>query len=206
MGAAMHGSRRHLLQLRAIGGAAIAAGLAAFGSIGAASAAPTCEGSYAATLLQPLPAPMVVGLDLRDDSPANRRLADRFLAGLREAGVTVGTPANVVLQISMGYRNRFGDGQAEAGAGPGTENYSDLQGGLQPVAPDLPEDRLSSPGQAPQTLLTLRLEAAAGPTKQIVWSANVQCRIIGSDDGLRAQDIGRALGGAIGQRVDRRPL
>ena len=44
-------------------------------------------------MLQPLPAPLVVGLVVRDDSPRNLDLAAQFNAGLQQAGIVVtGTP------------------------------------------------------------------------------------------------------------------
>ena len=66
----------------------LAASVMAWGS--GASAAPSCQGTYAATSLQPLPDRVVVDLDIRDRSPRNLMLADRFLKGVREAGVAVG--------------------------------------------------------------------------------------------------------------------
>jgi hypothetical protein len=55
---------------------------------GGASGTPSCEGTYAATSLQPLPERVVVDLDIRDRSKRNLMLADRFLSGVRQAGVT----------------------------------------------------------------------------------------------------------------------
>ena len=46
--------------------------------ISSATAAGSCQGTYAATLLQPLPAQIVVGLDIHDRSPRNLRLAEHF--------------------------------------------------------------------------------------------------------------------------------
>ena len=46
---------------------------------GGASATPSCQGTYAATSLQPLPGRVVVDLDIRDRSPRNLTLAERFL-------------------------------------------------------------------------------------------------------------------------------
>ena len=78
--------------------ALLAASVMALG--GGASAAPSCQGTYAATSLQPLPEQVVVDLDIRDRSRRNLMLADRFLRGVREAGVAVGQDANVLLHVS----------------------------------------------------------------------------------------------------------
>ena len=51
----------------------LALGMLAFP--GVAAALPNCEGTYAATPLQPLPAGVSVGWDIHDASPENQRLA-----------------------------------------------------------------------------------------------------------------------------------
>jgi len=63
---------------------------------------PSCQGSYAATLLQPLPERVVVELDILDRSKRNLMLGDRFLMGVREAGVVVRRDANVLLDVTFG--------------------------------------------------------------------------------------------------------
>ena len=65
-----------------------------------AKAMPTCQGTFAATLLQPLPAQIVVDIDILDRSPRNLMLAGRFLTGVRDAGVAVGTKPSVLLHVS----------------------------------------------------------------------------------------------------------
>jgi hypothetical protein len=91
---------------------------------GGASATPSCQGTYAATSLQPLPERMVVDLDIRDRSRRNLMLADRFLRGAREAGIAVGPDANVLLHVST---SRLGE--TSSGATRGAERtYSELGG------------------------------------------------------------------------------
>ena len=92
----------------------LAASIMAWGS--GASAARSCQGTYAATSLQPLPERVVVDLDIRDRSPRNLMLADRFLRGVREAGVAVGQDANVLLHVST---SRLGE--TSSGATRGAE-------------------------------------------------------------------------------------
>lgn len=187
----------------AIGTAAI--GMAAIGWIDGAAAMPTCDGTFAATLIKPLPTPMVVRLDILDDSPANERMAARFVAGLREAGVVVGTPPNVVLQIST-YR-RGGNLQDPADSpGRGDPGTSDIEGGIQFEVPPVSGDVFAPGTPSTTSLLSVRIEATVAQTTQVAWVASVLCRIIGDDDGKRAQDMGRVIGGVLGQRIDRRPL
>src|ERR1700761_1913169 len=82
---------------------------------GEANSTPSCQGgTYAATSLQPLPQPIVVELDIRDQSKRNLMLGDRFLAGVREAGVAVGQDANVVLHVTT---SRLGETSSGAPRG-----------------------------------------------------------------------------------------
>jgi len=181
--------------------AALAVGLA-FAAIGPAAALPTCDGSFAASLLQPLPTPMVVGLDIPDDSPANLRMAARFLAGLGEAGVAVGAHPNVLLHVS--YRES-GSGLADQGEQEFSDP-ADTGGGIEYTEPKVSGSLFTGQGRPERALLSLRVEATEGQTTRTSWVASVQCRIIGTDDGQLAQDLGRAIGAALGKRLERGPL
>jgi hypothetical protein len=158
---------------------------------GGADAAPNCQGTYAATSLQPLPERVVVDLDVRDRSQRNLMLGDRFLRGLREAGVAVGQDASVLLHVST---SRLGE--TWSGGGRGAEQtYSELGGlaggGMRPQLPPMPASR-STPTAQP--LLVLRVDATAGKDARIAWIASVQCRMTGSDEGSAAQELGRVIG------------
>jgi len=89
---------------------------------GGASAASSCQGTYAATPLQPLPERVVLNLDIRDRSQRSLMLADRFLTGVRQAGIAVGQDANVLLHVST---SRLGDTSLGAAAGA-EQTYSEL--------------------------------------------------------------------------------
>ncbi len=172
---------------------------------GGASGTPSCQGTYAATLLQPLPERVVVELDIRDRSKRNLMLGDRFLAGVREAGVVVGEDANVLLHV---ITSRLGE--TSSGAGRGSErNYSELGGlaggGKLPTLPAMPTTGMMASRSIPaaQPLLVVRVDATAGKDARIVWVASMQCRMAGSDEGRLAQELGRVIGGALGTRVER---
>jgi hypothetical protein len=164
---------------------------------------PSCQGTYAATLLQPLPEQVLVDLDIRDRSKRNLMLADRFLRGVREAGVAVGQDANVLLHVSTSRQ-----GVTSSGTAPGSErNYSEL-GGLAGggLRRSLPATGMMASRSAPaaQQLLVVRVDATAAKDTRIAWVASMQCRVIGSDEGRLAQELGRVIGGALGKRVERR--
>jgi hypothetical protein len=172
---------------------------------GGASATPSCQGTYAATSLQPLPERIVVDLDIRDRSRRNLMLADRFLRGAREAGIAVGPDANVLLHVST---SRLGE--TSSGATRGAERtYSELGGlaggGMRPELPPMPATgtRASRPAPTAQPLLVLRMDATVGTDTRSAWIASVQCRMTGSDEGDVAQELGRVIGGALGKKVER---
>ena len=182
----------------------LAASVMARGS--GANAAPRCQGTYAATSLQPLPERVVVDLDIRDRSPRNLMLADRFLRGVREAGVAVAQDANVLLHVST---SRLGE--TSSGAPRGAERtYSELGGlaggGMRPRLSPLPTTGMKASRSAPsaQPLLALRVDATEGKNTRIAWVASLQCQMTGRpDDGGVAQELGRVIGGALGKRVER---
>jgi hypothetical protein len=170
---------------------------------GAASATPGCQGTYTAASLRPLPARLVVDLDIRDRSERNLMLADRFLGGVREAGIAVGQDANVLLHVKT---SRLG----ETPSGPSRRaerTYPELGGlaggGMQPELPPMPATGMRTSRSAPTAppLLVLRVDATVG--KGTAWVASMQCRMTGSDEGGVAQELGRVVGGSLGKRVER---
>src|SRR6185295_18659883 len=90
---------------------------------GGANATTSCQGTYAATPLQPLPERVVLDLDLHDRSKRSLVLADRFLKGIREAGIAVGQDANVLLHVST---SRLGD--TSSGADRAEQTYPEFGG------------------------------------------------------------------------------
>jgi hypothetical protein len=185
---------------------AIAWGLAT-GLAGGANALPTCEGTYAAEALRPLPAAIVVDLDIRDNSPDHLRRAKRFLAGIREAGVAVGPKPNVLLSISS---SRLAVSPEQSGGGRVDQNssaFSGLEGVGDQSLPVIPADRLGATTSPPAPpVMIIRVEAKEAQAATSSWVANVRCQTIGTDDGALAQDLGRLIGGALGKRIERGPL
>jgi hypothetical protein len=132
-------------------------------------------------------------------------LADRFLRGVREAGVAVGQGANVLLHVST---SRLGE--TSSGATRGAErSYSELGGlaggGMRPSLSPLPATSMRASRSAPgaQPLLALRVDATESKNTRIAWIASLQCQMTGSDDGGVAQELGRVIGGVLGKGVER---
>lgn len=189
-----------------IGGTIGIAALLGIARAGGAMAMPTCEGTYAAELLRPMPARIVVDLDVHDRSTDHLRLAERFLDGLRVAGVAVGPQPTVLLSISSSRIESFSDRPADTAMQTYPE-FSGLQGGLQPSLPVMPNTRMVTPEPAPSApLLIFRVEATEGHASQVSWVVTVRCQTIGTDDGARAEDLGRVIGGALGKRVNLTPF
>jgi hypothetical protein len=199
----IHKSTRYSLSAAA---GLLAVGLLAAGLAGSAGATETCQGTFAAELLHPLPAPVVAGLDIHDQSPDHSQLGERFLAGMRSAGVDVGPRPNVLLSITssrLGIPPDQPDSRAEQDATP----PSGLQGGVQQSLPAMPETRIGttvSPPSPPTAIY--RVEAKEPSAAEISWVANVQCQMLGTDDGAAAEDLGRVIGGALGKRIERGPF
>ena len=101
----------------------------------------------------------------------NLALADRFLKGVREAGVTVGQDANVLLHVST---SRLGG--TSPGATRGAEQtYSELGGlaggGMRPRLSPLPTTGMRASRSAPaaQRLLALRVDASWAASSAACW-------------------------------------
>ncbi len=172
---------------------------------GAAAAMTTCEGTYSAMALRPLPAAIVVGVDIHDRSPENLRLAERFLAGIRKAGVAVGPGPNVLLHVGTSRYNL-----PLGGGGRGARNLPELSGlrsGMEVGLPTMPDTRFGTPRPVSSPPpLNLRVDATEGQKPRISWTVVVQCRRLGADNGALAEDLGRLIGGALGRRIDPGPV
>ncbi len=182
----------------------VAFGLAAATFAAGAEAMPSCEGTYAATLLQPLPSGVVVGLDLHDRSPENQHLAERFLSGISSAGAVVGAQPTVLLHVSVSVLG----GTTNRSTSPSELSYpgmSGFQGGLYIRPPAMPDTRLTAPrGATARPTLFIRIDATEGQATRISWVASIQCQRTAADDAQLAYELGRVIGSTLGQRIERR--
>jgi hypothetical protein len=182
------------------------AGLLSLGWVGHAAAMPGCEGTYAAESLRPLPARLVVDLDIRDPSPDHLRLAKRFLAGMSDAGVASGPKPNVLISIRSS-RLDTSSGRGGSGTEANSPGFSGLQESFHQSLPAMPDTRLGSTSSPPPPpTMLFHVEATEPNAARASWVANVQCNVTGTDDGALAQDLGRIMGGVLGRRVERGPL
>jgi hypothetical protein len=170
---------------------------------GHASAMGSCEGSIGALLLAPMPAKPAVTLDIANPSPTARKMAGRFMEGMRLAGIATGPKSNVSLRVTTA---RF-DLTPPEPAPPRESDESDLSGlagGVPITMPQMPSRRMNERPAASPPMLFMRVEATPAGAKQAAWIATLQCKITGTDDGQRAEDLGHLIGGLFGQRLERR--
>ena len=173
---------------------------------GVAAALPNCEGTYAATPLQPLPAGVSVGLDIHDASPENQRLAQQFLAGMGSVGVAVGGQPTVLLHVTASILGG-GSSRSSYGAEEYYPGLSAFQGGMNPAPPVIPRSSPLTQRSAPAaSLLIVRIDATEAQSTRVSWVASVQCQRTGGDDGQLAYELGRVIGATLGQRIERRRL
>lgn len=169
-----------------------------------AAGAEGCAGSIAATLIHPLPQPVIVALDPRDDAPESRARAAQFMQGLRDGGAKLdGTPT-----VSLGIAYSFIGLDSDRPAAPPRDSYTDfggLAGGMNPALPAETRLRLRPPSHPhdPVTLV-LRADLTRHGATQVLWVASLQCQLSEQEATSLAYDLGRLIGGSIGRTMARR--
>lgn len=170
-----------------------------------AMATQSCPGSYATAVMQALPAKVVANLDIHDRSARNLELSERFLAGLRDAGVQVGAQPNVLLHVDVSQIGKEAADPQWHGAVSSYSGLAGLQGGPQVNLPALPSAKFASPrSQGTPPLLFIRIDATVGDATRISWVATIQCQMLDENEKHLAEDLGRVVGGALGKRIERR--
>nr|WP_294524207.1 hypothetical protein [uncultured Rhodopila sp.] len=166
-----------------------------------AMAMQSCNGTVAATSLQVIPEHPTVGLDIRDNSPDTQKLAQRFVAGLRLAGVAVESKPNVLLYVT--------GSTLDAGSGPdggSARTYSDLSvfsGGKMPKLPPMPSEQFRGSRTPPSLpMLSIKAQATVSGSDRVAWVALIQCKRTGPNDGKLATELGQLVGGILGKRVE----
>jgi len=188
------------------------AGFVAFWAMlvaGTAMAMDSCSGEFSSAALQPLPQPAVIALDLSDSTPTNSTLGAAFTRGMADAGAQVPGSQPATVQLRLTY-SIIGQGGSNPGQDDGSSRLwsgnseTFMQGGINPQNPDIPTYDSFHPAQPTQSgMLILRAEARNAANGAIDWIGSVQCTLQGSDDQALAYQLGRLIGGSIGQRRSR---
>ncbi len=170
---------------------------------GPSFAGSSCSGTFHSRLLQKLPVPTIVAMDVRDPSPRNLRLAGRFMDGMRHAGVSTGGTPNVALEVTARIE------LAERAPGPGRPGTPsdfarhDRTGSTlsreRPAMPLFPPLRHDNEMSAPT--LFLRAELVDPSTSKVLWLGIVHCAIGSSDERQRAYELGVLIGHALGRTI-----
>jgi len=159
-----------------------------------ARAASVCSGTMRASLVHPLPAPLVVGASRRITDAPNPELAQRFVAGLREAGVIVSEQPNATLSIAVAVRTA-----PRSQIKSGTYNSFEWMNGV-----------LGAPKGQSQGLRTASLSISAVLADKAQssqsWVATIDCKVQTDDAGELAQFMGETIGRAIGRQIDGRSV
>lgn len=159
-----------------------------------AQAASTCSGTMRASLVHPLPAPLVVGASRRITDAPNPELARRFTEGLRKAGVAVSEQPNATLSIAVSVRTA-----PHSRVQSGSYNSLEWMSGV-PGAPDA-----QAPGLQAASLSISAVLADKAQNSQS-WVATIDCKVQTDDAGTLAQFMGETIGRAIGKQIDGRPI
>ena len=172
---------------------------------GAALAGDTCSGTMFSGALGPLPKSITIGLLLRDDSPRNLAMAQRFKDGLASGGARVEGIANTQLAITAQFypaNSNFRNNLPTQPAGRATFDW----GGIPRTAPDQTrmDIRRGSNGGGGATVLVLRADLRPADSGRVAWSATVRCDVQTTDMNQLAFDLGALLGPTIGKSTPNR--
>jgi hypothetical protein len=174
-------------------GALILTGAAAWSG---AQAARDCTGTVQASLLHPLPKPLVVGSQRNLDDATNPQLARRFTDGLQQAGITLGDRgANTTLSVAVSIATPPPDSNIAKGTYKG---FNWVSG-----------DQLPPGTRVPGILsATLSISAVLADTTAATqsWVATIDCKVQTDDPGALAQYIGSTIGRVMGQNTDRKVI
>jgi len=187
-----------------VGFAAIAA-IAVAVTLGpaAAWADAACTGVYSAAKLQPLPSPLTVQLEIWDDSPSNVALAAKFTSGMRNTGVQVSAKPSAKLRLNVRFAGPSSDDGRAPSERPQYFDWNGLQGGLNQVYPDMPEEQLLQRRRADgPTTLMMRAELRTTDSGPVAWVATVQCEVETNSMADLAADMGTLIGKSLGRTLD----
>jgi hypothetical protein len=171
-------------------------GLAAVVSLAAVApsawALDVCTGVYSGGALHPLPSPAVVQFQSMLNSQELIALQDRFLTGLRRAGISFdGTPT-----LQMNVTAAVTPPNAAVAAPPQTGSYTGFG-----WAGDTSANAASVIGGT----LNMSLTLTNATTYETNWVGTVSCTVQTNDKPLLAEEIGELLGRSFGQNfIERR--
>ena len=163
----------------------------------AAHAAETCTGTIGTSLLHPLPSPLVIAAERPLQDAPNPELTQRFVAGMRAAGAELGQSGNVTASMSAEVTPPT-SALATRSRGP-SRTYSNFDWMMGEPGTSTHPDMTGS-------VLMMSMQLMDNASATISWLATIQCTIQTNDAGALAEELGRAIGGAVGKGYVSRPL
>jgi hypothetical protein len=154
-----------------------------------------CTGTLRASMVHPLPKPLVVGTERSLQDTANPELAQRFANGLQNAGVTLGDGGNATLSMAVSVVASASGTSVTSGTYKGFEWMSGKPVGTAGAAPGLRSAALSI-----SVIVTDNVAIAQA------WIATVDCRVQTDDPGALAEFLGNMIGRTMGQNIDRKAV
>jgi hypothetical protein len=154
---------------------------------------PSCTGTYSATSLAPLPTPAVIRYNTGAQGPAITAALDRFVGGLRNAGIVLAGTPTIQMNIAASV--------LPAANGPYAGISSDAYTGFGWAAD-------SGPGSPPIAGSTLHLTMTLTEirTATINWLGDLTCVIQTNNKTQLADELGQVMGRAIGQNFNDKKL
>ncbi len=160
------------------------------GSVSSSQGAEFCRGNISGSPLRPIAKPIVVSLAHQLDTMANPELAKLFLAGLKEAGVSVVPVGQGTTSLDLSFllhgkrRGTYHDLTWMRGSTASAEMKSSLQGAH----------------------IDLTIYARDVASRSLVWTGVMTCTIQTDDSGEFARDLGATVGRALGQSIPKKSL
>jgi hypothetical protein len=164
-------------------------------ALSGAHAAGDCPGSLQASLLHRLPTPLTVDSARDIADTANPQLAQRFVNGLQQAGVTVADQGNATLSVAVSVS------APPSGSGIASGTYKGFNWVSGEQLP--PGGRV--PGMLSATLSISAVLADNAAARQS-WLVTINCKVQTDDPGALAEYIGSTIGRVIGQNIDRKAI
>ncbi len=158
------------------------------GSVSPSQGAEFCRGNISGSPLRPIAKPIVVSLAHQLDTTANPELAKLFLAGLKEAGVSVVPVGQGTTSLDLSFllhgkrKGTYHDLTWMRGSPASGEVKSALQG----------------------SHIDLTIYARDAASKSLVWTGVIACTIQTDDGGAFAEGLGAAVGRSLGQSIPKR--
>jgi hypothetical protein len=162
-----------------------------------AHAESVCKGTMSGSPLRPIARPIVVSFAQPVDTLANPELGERFIDGVRSAGVTVVPEGQGTTTLDLSFNLTSG---SPGKLGPSNSTYKNLSW----MSGETLSDRARPSLRGANLSVTIYARDAASLT--LTWTGVVTCSVQTDDVKALAGGLGMAVGRALGRSVPDTPL